>query len=257
MSTQPASDTRSRDDIVRSRRRLRRWLLLGFSPVAIAGLVIVVKLLSMYAFAHQAVTSHVSGDPARTVAAAEGQTPLNWFEPYLAPYNVGVGLASYDRLPEARAEFERALPLVSGLKACPVHINLGLVVEMMADQARTDDPEAASTLYAEALEINLATPEECRSEKADEQSPDPERSNEETLDDQQERLQQKQQQNPQDDESQDGGGEEEEPSEQEQQEQQDKLDEIEEKLQNGDQERQDQGADGDEDGGGFGSDKPW
>ena len=111
MSAQPASDIRNRDDIIRSRRRVRRWLLLGFSPVAIAGLVIVVKILSMYAFAHQAVTSHVSGDPARTVAAAEGQEPLNWFEPYLAPYNGGVGLASYDRLPEARAEFERALPL--------------------------------------------------------------------------------------------------------------------------------------------------
>ncbi len=240
------------------RRRLRFWLLVGFSPIALAGLVIVAKILTMYAFAHQAVASHVATDPAGTVAAAEGQEPLNLFERHLAPYNVGVGLATSDRLADSRAKFEEALPLASGLDACPVHINLALVVELMGDEAKTEDPESAAGLYEEALELNLDTPEECRSEEADAQSPDPERPNEQTLDDQQERLkkkQQEQQQNDQQDQD-DQQDEQDQQTEQEKQEQQDKLDDIEEKLQQGEQEREKNDDSGDENGG-YGSDQPW
>lgn len=235
-----------------NRRRLRMWLLVGFAPFALAGLVLVVKILSMYAFAHQAITSHVQQNPQGTVSAAQGQQPMNWFEPYKAPYNLGVGLASLELLTEAREQFEIALPLAHGLDKCPVHINLALVVERMGDAARADDPAAAAQLYAEALELNLNTPEDCRSEEANEQSPDPERDTGETLDDQQDRLQEKQQ--PQDNEQPQDEEQQQEPSEQEQQEQQDKLDEIEEKLEQGAEERE--GSE-DEGGSGGGSDKPW
>lgn len=258
--TEPAAGAaKTREEIAASRRRLRRWLLVGFAPFAVVGLLVVVKLLSMYAFAHQAITSHVEQNPSGTVAAARGQLPANWFQAYLAPYDYGVGLAASGELAKARAQFEAALPLAEGYDACPVHINLGLVVEMMADEAAEDDQDEAARLYAEALEINLATPDACRSEEADALSPDPERPNEETLDDQQERLQQKQQElqdesDDGDDEEQDG--QEDEPSEEEKQEQQDKLDDIEEKLRQGEQERENQGANG-EDEGGYGTDKPW
>ena len=241
MSISPTPGERER--VVRSRRRLRRWLLIGFSPVAVAGLLVVVKLLSMYALAHQAITAHVERNAAGTVTAAEGLLPANWFEPHLAPYDYGVGLAASGDLAAARAQFEAALPLASGYDTCPIHINLGLVVEMMADEA--DEAAEKERLYAEALDINAATPSECRTPEANAQSPDPERPNEDTLDQQQERLQQKQQSQPQ-------SGE-----EQSEQEQQDKLDEIEEKLQQGEQERESQGADGEDDGGSGGTDKPW
>lgn len=243
-------------DTARRRSRLRLWLLVGFAPIALAGLLIVAKILSMYAFAHSSVTAHVRADPAGTVSAAEGQLPLNWFEPHKAPYNLGVGLATLDRLDEARARFEEALPLASGYDVCPVHINLALVVEMMGDRARIDDPQAAPGFYAEALELNLATPEECRDPEADEQSPDPERSNEDTLDDQQERLREQQQQRgnepPQEqDEQQDQQDEQD-----QQQEQQDRLDEIEERLEQGAEQREQQLND-DEDEGSGGTDRPW
>lgn len=235
-----------------TRRRVRRWLLIGFAPIALAGLVIVVKILSMYAFAHQAITAHVQGNPQGTVSAAEAQHPLNWFEPYKAPYNLGVGLAGLERLPEARAQFEAALPLAQGLERCPVQLNLALVIERQGDAA--ESRAEANAFYAEALEVNLALPEECRSDEANEQSPDPERDNAQTQDDQQDRLQQKQQQNEQ--QPDDGEGEQDDqPTEQEQQEQQDKLDQIEEKLENGAEERE-QGEQGDE-GSGGGTDKPW
>lgn len=257
MSTPSAPPETRVDPAVRSRRRLRRWLLLGFSPVAVASLLVVVKLLSMYALAHQAITAHVERNATGTVAAAKGLLPANWFEPHLAPYDYGVGLASAGDLGAARAQFEAALPLATGYDACPIHINLGLVVEMMADQA--EDAAEKKKLYAEALDINTATPSECRTPEANEQSPDPERPNEDTLDEQQERLQQKQQGEPQggegDEDEPQGGGEEQ--SDEEKQEQQDKLDDIEEKLQQGEQEREKQGANGEDDGGSGGTDKPW
>lgn len=235
-----------------TRRRVRRWLLIGFAPVALAGLVVVVKILSMYAFAHQAITAHVQGNPQGTVTAAEAQHPLNWFEPYKAPYNLGVGLAGLERLPEARAQFETALSLAEGLDRCPVQLNLALVIERQGDAA--ESRAEASVFYAEALEVNLSLPEECRSEEANEQSPDPERDNAETQDDQQDRLQQKQQEQGEQQQGDGEGEEQDQPTEQEQQEQQDKLDQIEEKLENGAEERE-QGDEGD--GSGGGTDKPW
>ncbi|WP_105566798.1 hypothetical protein [Microbacterium halophytorum] len=228
------------------RRRLRRRLLIGLAPVALVGLLVVAKILSMYAFAFGAVTSHVAGDAPATVAAAENQEPVNVFERWLAPYNVGVGLAASGDLPEARAKFEEALPLARGLDVCPVRLNLALVLEMMGDATRGSDPDAAAELYAEALEVNAGTPEECRSEEADAASPDPSRQSSQTLDDQRQRLEQQQQQQ---------GGDEEEPPEEEAQQQQDDLDEIEEKLRESDRERQEQ--QGDEGGSGGGTDKPW
>lgn len=242
----------------RRRSRLRLWLLVGFAPFALVGLLVVVKILSMYAFAHSAVSSHVRDDPAGTVSAAQGQAPLNWFDPYKAPYNLGVGLATLDRLDEARAQFEEALPLASGYDACPIHINLALVVEMMGDRARVDDPQAAPGFYAEALELNLATPEECRDPEADEQSPDPDRSNEETLDEQQERLREQQQGRGDDEDSDEDEQDEEEQDqeEQDQEQQQDQLDEIEERLEQGAEQREQQLDDEDEDGAG-GSERPW
>ncbi|OCG76485.1 hypothetical protein [Microbacterium sediminis] len=233
-----------------TRKRLRMWLLIGFAPIALAGLVIVVKILGMYAFAHQAITAHVQGNPQGTVTAAEAQHPLNWFEPYKAPYNLGVGLAGLERLPEARAQFEAALPLTEGLERCPVQLNLALVIERQGDAA--ESPAEAGAFYAEALEVNLALPEECRSDEANEQSPDPERDNAETQDDQQDRLQQKQQQNEQQ-QPDTGEDEQDQPTEQEQQEQEDKLGQIEDKLENGAQEREQ----GEDDSSGGGTDKPW
>src|SRR3954453_12747208 len=77
----------------RRRRRIRRWVIIGTLPLTLAALLFVGKLLSMYAFAHQAITSYVVDDYAGSKTAAERQEFLNWFEPYKAPYNVGTALA--------------------------------------------------------------------------------------------------------------------------------------------------------------------
>lgn len=233
----------------RRRRRIRRWSAIGTLPLTLAALLLVGKLLSMYAFAHQSITSYVVDDFAGSEAAARGQEFFNAFEPYKAPYNVGTALAGAEELPEAKAKLEEALDLATGLEVCAVRVNLALVVERMGDAARADgDGAAAAELYGEALTITVETPEECHSEEAQQQSPDPERDMSDSLDDAEDRLKQKQQEQ-QEQQPQEQDGEEQKPQPSE-----DKLEDLQDKLEQGTQERDQQQGD---DPGGSGTDKPW
>lgn len=241
-------------EATRRRQRARLWIALASAPVVLVALALVAKILTMYAFAHQSIEAYVRGDAPQTVAAAQHLQPLNWFEPWKAPYDLGVGYGLGEQLPEARAEFERALLLASGLDVCPIRTNLAITIERMGDAVRADDPAGAAALYGEALQITLDTPQECRSEEAREQSPDPQRDPDQTLDELEERLKQKQQEEPEDHQG------EEQPTPDEQDEQQgpseDDLDDIEDKLQNGQRER-DERDEGQEGGGEPEVDRPW
>lgn len=231
----------------RRRARLRRVLLWIVVPIAILALLVPVRIVSMYAFAHRSITAYVAGDAAGAAAAARAQEPFNPFEPYKAPYNLGDALALSGDLAGARAAFERALPLAPGLEACAVHINLGITIERMGDRARqAGDEAAARRLYAEGLAAVADTPEQCRSEEADPHTPDPDRSAGQSLDDLEERLRQKQQPPPPQPSPDPSDGEDR-PSD-------DQLQELEDKLQQGDGERQQQGDDGPA---GPETDKPW
>ncbi|HWS50906.1 MAG TPA: hypothetical protein VN241_07840 [Microbacterium sp.] len=234
----------------RRRRRIRFWVAVGTLPLTLASLLFVGKLLSMYAFAHQAITSYVIDDYSGSESAARGQEFLNWFEPYKAPYNVGTALGAAEQLPEAQAKLEEALGLARGLEVCAVRVNLALVLERRGDAARAEgDGVAATDLYGQSLTVTLDTPEECNSEDAQDQSPDPDRDMSESLDELKERLQQKQQQ------EQPPPPEDQEPEQPEPQPSEDKLEDLEDKLEQGTQER-DQQQDGD-DPGGTGTEKPW
>lgn len=233
----------------RRRRRIRRWVAIGTIPLTLVALLFVGKLLSMYAFAHQAITAYVVDDFAGSEASARGQGFLNWFEPYKAPFNIGTALGAADQLPQARAQLEEALDLATGLEVCGVRINLALVVERMGDAARADgDGAGAAELYGEALTITIETPEACRSKEAQLQSSDPQRDMADSLDGTADRLKQKQQEEQQQQQQpQPQPGEKEQPSE-------DKLKGLQDKLEQGTQERDQQQGD---DQGGSGTEKPW
>jgi len=233
----------------RRRRSIRRWVAIGTLPLTLAALFFVGKLLSMYAFAHQAITAYVVDDYAGSEASARNQEFLNWFEPYKAPFNVGTALGAAERLPEARAKLEEALDLATGLEVCGVRINLALVVERMGDAARADgDGATAAQLYGEALTITVETPEECNSEEAQQQSSDPERDMSDTLEGTEGRLKQKQQEQEQEPQPQEPQTEEEpQPSDE-------KIRDLQDKLEQGTEERDQQQND---DPGSSGTDKPW
>ena len=237
----------------RRRRSIRRWVAIATLPLTLAALVFVGKTLSMYAFAHQAITSYIVGDYSGATAAAQGQSFINWFEPFKAPYNVGTALAGAEDLEGARMKLEEALPLAHGFEVCAVRVNLAIVIERQGDAAvAAGDGAGAAELYGEGLLVTAETPEECNGEQADSQSPDPDRSMGDALEDLEDRLQEKQQQSQQDPPPPDDNQEQPQPSEPDQ----DKLDQLQEKLEQGAEERE-QNQQGDEDGPGGGTDKPW
>lgn len=251
MTAEPSSPAAALLAANRRRRRIRRWIAIGTLPLTLAALLFVGKLLSMYAFAHQAITAYVVDDYSGSESAARGQEFLNWFEPYKAPFNIGTALGAAEQLPEARAKLEEALELAHGLEVCGVRINLALVIERQGDAARADgDGAGAAELYGEALTITVETPDECNSEEAQQQSSDPQRDMEKSLEDTRDRLKQKQQE-----QQQPPPPEEEQPQEQEPQPSEDQLQDLQDKLEQGTQER-DQQQNGD-DPGGSGTDKPW
>lgn len=240
----------------RRRRSIRRWVAIGTLPLTLAALLFVGKLLSMYAFAHQSISSFVSGGYAESESAARGQDVLNWFEQFKAPYNIGTALAGAEKLPEARAELERALPLAQGLDVCSVRINLSLVVERQGDAAQAaGDAAKAAEFYGEALQITAETPEECSSDDAQDQSPDQNRDMSDTLDENQQRQQEKQQQSQQQNPDQSQQPQPDDSEQPQDQPSQSDLDEIEKKLNEGAQDREDQGSG--KDGSGGGTDRPW
>ena len=77
-----------------NRRRLlvRRGIAWASLPLILVALLFVGKLVSLYAFAYQSITAYVAGDYTGSVSAAENLNPANWFEPYKAPFDQGVGL---------------------------------------------------------------------------------------------------------------------------------------------------------------------
>lgn len=240
----------------RRRRSIRRWVSIALLPLTLAALLFAGKLLSMYAFAHQSISSFVNAGYAESEAAARNLDVLNWFEQFKAPYDIGTALAGGEKLPQARAELERALPLASGLDVCYVRINLSLVMERQGDAAQAAGEAAkAAQFYSEALQVTVETPKECSSSSAQNQSPDQSRDMGDTVDQNRQRQQEKQQQSRQDSD-QDQHSDPDESDQPQDQPQQSDLDDIQKKLDQGAEDREDQGR-GDEDGAGGGTDKPW
>lgn len=176
----------------RRRRAIRRGILVASIPVLLVALAACVKVLSMYAFAYASAAAYATGDYPGTSAAARGQEPVNVFEPWKAPFNVGVGLTAAGDLDGGRAAFEQALALATGLEQCAVRVNLAITLERIGDRAQAaGDPQAAQTAWQEALLVLREAPEGCRTAEADENSPDPDQNMEDTLDEEERRLREK------------------------------------------------------------------
>ena len=242
--------------LVRANRRrilVRRVAFIATVPLLVFALLFSVKVLSMYAFAYQAGAAYAAGNYGGTVDAARWQQPLNLFEPYKAPFNVGVGLADGGDLDGARASFEEALGLASGLEQCAVRVNLSIVIERLGDAAlEGGDRAEARALWQEALLVLAELPEGCRTSEADETSPDPDQSMPDTVTEEERRLREKLQ------EDGDGSTPPDEPEEQEPSEPLDEneLESIQEQLEQGIDER-DEYLDGEQGDGGSGTDRPW
>ncbi|MDQ4215787.1 hypothetical protein [Microbacterium capsulatum] len=238
----------------RRRRLARRWIAGGSVPLLLVAALFVGKVISLYAFASQSISAYAAGDYSGSVSAAHGLDPANWFEPYKAPYDQGVGLAESGELAAGEKKFTESLKLAHGLEVCAVRFNLAIVLEREGDAAADrKDHVAAAEFYAKALQVNADRPKECDSPQAQQQSPDPQRDIGQSNKDQQERLKQKQQDQQQQNPDQ---GRTPPPPPQPQSPDPQKLDDLQKQLQQGEQDRQQNQKNG-TDGGSTGTDKPW
>ncbi len=250
----------------RRRRRIRKWIGIGSIPVLLVVMALLVKILSMYAAAHMSIASFITGDGSGASRAAQWQYPVNIFEPFKAPFNNAVGLAANAQYAPARAEFEKALGMVTGLEECAVRVNLSITIERLGDlKDQAGDPYAAKKLYDEALLNLLDGPKDCEDEeKSSQNSSDPNRDMNSQRQEMEQRLQEKQEQQQQKQDGDEGGaetkpepgegdgGEDEKPGPGQEQ-----LDEIEERLGQGERDRDDMGREGDDGWGNYETDKPW
>lgn len=244
----------------RKRKRVRKWIALCSIPLVLTAAVVSGKILSMYMFAHFTVTAHVSGDAEGTIRNAEWLSPLNWFEPFIATYDLGTGLAAGVKLEDARVRLEEALPLAVGsLQECAVRMNLTLVIEAQGDvKKEADDTEGARSFWLDALDALEQQPDTCNTPQADEASPDKDRSMKQTIEVTDARIREKL--NPPEQDPPPSGGEDgkENQSDGPPPPPDDKIDQIEEQLEQGADEREGSGGgSGDQSGGGGGVEKPW
>lgn len=163
----------------RRQRQALAWLALP----AVIVLAFSIKVIGMYAAAHQSISAYWKGDYPAAIDAARGQEFLNWFEPYKAPFNAGTAFAASGAFDQARDRFTEALGLAHGLEVCPVRFNLALALERLGDDAlAARDRHAALAHYTESLAVTRAAPAECDSDAASTRSSDPSRSMGEALD---------------------------------------------------------------------------
>jgi hypothetical protein len=148
-----------------ARRRLRLILMLVLAPIAIAGLVVAGKLVSVNAFADASQNAYERRAYQEAEVQARGLQWWNVVEPWKAPYDVGVALGMRGELDEARTLLEESLALHGedgSNEHCIILTSIVYVVEKQGDVAReADDAQTANGLYQEALAMIEAAPEGC------------------------------------------------------------------------------------------------
>lgn len=147
---------------VPARIRLRRRLLLGSAPVALAGVVIAVKLISVVVIGGSAQQHYAAGDIGALRQDVSLLRILDLVEPGTTAFAAG-GLAVLEhRLDVADTEFSAALAHIDPGRSCPVRVNLSLVRERQGDiDAWEARPEVARQRYQSALSLIADAPAGC------------------------------------------------------------------------------------------------
>ncbi len=230
----------------------RRWIILVATlPVAIAMLLLALKLFSLPIQAGAVQAAYERGDGIGAVDAAEPLHGTNWFEPWIAHFDRGTGYAADQYYVEAIDDFEHALELAPEDKRCQVSVNLALSWELLGDSyVEGGFYQGAVLLYDTARKVLEAAGPDCV--PPEQQQPD-ERDADQEHEEAEERVEQKQRQA---EEQRDLTQDPDDPSQAD--ERQEQLEELQDQGQQSDQERENQeNRDrGEESGGGF-TDQPW
>jgi hypothetical protein len=141
-----------------TRRRLLTWS----APVAIAVVVVLVKLWSVVIAGGAVASDFASRDAAALRGDVDTLSVVNVLEPAKASFAAGALAVLDDRLPDADRQFSAALAQTEAARSCPVRVDLELVRETMGDRAvAAAHADTALARYRDALEMVTAAPPGC------------------------------------------------------------------------------------------------
>lgn len=125
-------------------RRLRRVLLLAGIAPAVVVLAFAVKVAAMLVNVGAGSDAFARGDYAAAAGEFSDNKTLNWFQPWVAPFDEGAAHHAAGDLPTALELYSRALRDVPPEDECTVRINEALAHEALGDRAaeRGDQPTA-------------------------------------------------------------------------------------------------------------------
>ncbi|UXA14338.1 hypothetical protein KXD97_11450 [Mycobacterium sp. SMC-8] len=145
-----------------ARIRLRRRLLLASAPIALAAIVVAVKLISVVVVGGSAQQHYASGDIGALRQDVSLLRVFDVVEPGTTAFAAGGLAVLEDRLDVADTEFSAALARTEPGRSCAVRVNLALVRERQGDiDAWEARPEVARQRYTSALTVIADAPANC------------------------------------------------------------------------------------------------
>ncbi|HYO02862.1 MAG TPA: hypothetical protein VET27_13725 [Mycobacterium sp.] len=144
------------------RARLRRRLLVFSAPVAVALIVVLVKMWSVVIAGGSAAAAFAERDADALRGDVAALQVLNVVEPANAYFAVGNLAVLDDRLDDADEQFGNALARTESRESCSVRVNLELVRETLGDRAaEVFDGRSAVNWYRSALAAVEGSPGGC------------------------------------------------------------------------------------------------
>lgn len=178
------------------RSDLRTLLLLAGLLPALLALALAVKVGLMLRTDAAGRDAYDRGDRDGAAAEFHDNRTLNWFEPWVAPFDEGAAWHADGDPARAISLYEKALEDVPVAEECTVRINLALAHEAVGDAALADgDDEGAATEWEAGLEALRAADCPTDAGRGEEQSEDA-AAVEERLEDKLQEQQQQQQPEP-------------------------------------------------------------
>lgn len=130
----------------------RRRLLLWSLPVVILALLVSAKLVSQHIIANTAIGQYHDDEFEASLNLGGLNQQVNVVERWKTPYLEGTNYLRLDALDEAHDALEDALALAAPHEQCPIRENLAIVHERAGDLARErGEEETAVAEYKQAL----------------------------------------------------------------------------------------------------------
>lgn len=151
----------TQQNATRARRRRRAKYLLWSLPVVVVLLYVAVRLIGLSVVNQTALDLFDSGAYEASESVSTGLLDQTIIEPYLPWFNRGDAKAAQEQYTDAIDDFERALELAPDDRQCDVRVNLALSWERLGDiYSAAGFPDGAKQLYEASLAV-IAEGEDC------------------------------------------------------------------------------------------------